>query len=216
MPGESAARTAEKVKEEGFAILQGAIPPELVASLRDASLRCMQELAVPFGTNVFLGERTRRLFNLLARDRIFEGVPVHAAVLPVIEQVLDEDLLLSSLTAIEMHPGQTAQPLHADDGSINLPRPHPAITCTALWALSDFTADNGATRLVPGSHLSERRPRKAEVADCALAEMPVADFLDLRAQVGFSTDQIAGLMLAGVDLIAHQAFPPVDPYTVSS
>jgi hypothetical protein len=46
----------------------------------------------------------------------------------------------------------------------------------------------------------------------ALAEMPVGEVLDLRAQVGFSTDQVEGLMLAGIDLIAHQIFPPVDPY----
>jgi hypothetical protein len=46
----------------------------------------------------------------------------------------------------------------------------------------------------------------------ALAEMPVGEILDLRAQVGFSTDQVEGLMLAGIDLIAHQTYPPVEPY----
>ena len=162
---------AARVEQDGFVILEGAIEPALVASLRDTALRCMEALDVAFGQNVFLGERTRRLFNLLARDRLFEQVPVHPAVLPVVEGVLDHELLLSSLTAIEMQPGETAQPLHADDGSINLPRPHPAITCTALWALTDFDADNGATRLVPGSHRADRRPRKGEQADCVQAEM---------------------------------------------
>jgi len=46
----------------------------------------------------------------------------------------------------------------------------------------------------------------------ALAELPFTEWLDLRTQIGFSTDQIAGLMLAGIDLLVHQAFPPVDPY----
>jgi hypothetical protein len=46
----------------------------------------------------------------------------------------------------------------------------------------------------------------------ALAEMPLGESLDLRAQVGFSTDQIEGLMLASVDLVLHQIIPPVDPY----
>lgn len=177
MAEESAERIAEKVQEEGFAILHEAIPPELAATWRDAVLRCMDDLAVPFGANRFLGECTRRLFNLLTRDRLFEDVPLQSAVLPIMEQVLDTDLLLSSLTAIEMHPGQTAQPLHADDGSIGLPKPHPAITCTALWALTDFSQENGATRLVPGSHLSARRPRKEEVAGCVQAEMRAGSVL---------------------------------------
>jgi len=46
----------------------------------------------------------------------------------------------------------------------------------------------------------------------ALAEMPVGEWIDLRAQIGFSTDQVEGLMLAGIDVIAHQPYPPVDPY----
>jgi len=46
----------------------------------------------------------------------------------------------------------------------------------------------------------------------ALAEMPLGESLDLRVQVGFSTDQIEGLMLAGADLLVHHVFPPVDPY----
>ncbi|MBU0595731.1 hypothetical protein KJ567_03495 [Candidatus Bipolaricaulota bacterium] len=46
----------------------------------------------------------------------------------------------------------------------------------------------------------------------ALAEMPLGESLDLRVQVGFSTDQIEGLMLAGVDLLVHRVVPPVDPY----
>ena len=174
---ERVAQVAEQVREEGFAILPDAIEPSLVAALRETSLRCMDALDVPFGANVFLGERTRRLFNLLARDRLFERVPVHQAVLPVVERVLDPELLLSSLTAIAMYPGETAQPLHADDGSIGLPRPHPPITCTALWALSDFDASNGATRLVPGSHRADRKPHKGEQAECVQAEMRAGSVL---------------------------------------
>ena len=122
----------------------------------------MERLAVPFGANDFLGTRTRRLFNLLARDRRFEAVPVHEAVLPVVEAVLDRECLLSSLTAIEMNAGETAQPLHADDGSIGMPKPHAPITCVAIWALTDFTLENGATEVVRGSHRADHAPRRDE------------------------------------------------------
>jgi ectoine hydroxylase-related dioxygenase (phytanoyl-CoA dioxygenase family) len=81
------------------------------------------------------------------------------------------------LTAIEMHPGQEAQPLHADDGSIALPRPHPTVVCVALWALTDFDHTNGATRLVPGSHQRDRRPAKGEQEEHVEAEMPAGSVL---------------------------------------
>ena len=80
-------------------------------------------------------------------------------MLAVVERVLDDQCLLSSLTAIEMHPGERAQPIHADDGSYGIPKPHPALSCTAIWALTDFTRENGGTRVVPGSHRADRSPR---------------------------------------------------------
>jgi len=46
----------------------------------------------------------------------------------------------------------------------------------------------------------------------ALTEVSLAEFLDVRAQVGFATQQVAGLMIACVDLLGHHPFPPVDPY----
>ena len=154
--------SAQRVVEDGFAVLERAIEPELVEGLTTAIDRCLAALAVPFGPNDFLGTRTRRLFNLLAREPSFARVPVHDAVLPVVERVLDPECLLSSLTAVEIGPGETAQPLHADDGSIPLARPHAPITCTAIWALTDFSGENGGTRVVPGSHLEDHAPRKDE------------------------------------------------------
>ncbi len=95
----------------GFTILERAVEPALVTALTAAIDRAMIEHAIPFGANEFLGFRTRRIFNLLARDEAFEQVPVHCAVLPIVEQLMDRECLLSSLTAIEMNPGETPQPL---------------------------------------------------------------------------------------------------------
>jgi len=163
---------AEAIGRDGYAVLENAIEPELIDELVATIDRLMVDLAVPFGSNAFLGEHTRRIFNLLARDPVFAKVPLHEHVLPIVQRVLDDQCLLSSLTAIEMHPGQRAQPLHADDGSISLPRPHVPVVCVAIWALTDFTVENGATRIVPGSHRSDRRPRKGEVADSVTTVMP--------------------------------------------
>lgn len=154
-----------RIASDGYTIIAGAIEADLVAALVARIDELMVELDVPFGTNRFLGTRTRRIFNLLARDPIFAHVPVHPSVLPVVQAVIGDDCLLSSLTAIEMHSGQDAQPFHADDGSIPLPRPHVPITCPAIWALTDFTLENGATQVVPGSQRFDRIPRKGEQPD---------------------------------------------------
>ena len=168
---------AREIETEGFTLLRDVIAPELVAELREGIYAHFERLGVPFGGNTFLGERTRRLFNLLGRDRLFEQIPLHPAVLPLAEAVLDRELLLSSLTAIEMQPGETEQPIHADDGSIAVQRPHAPFNCTAIWALSDFTAENGATRVVRGSHLFDRRPGPGEQPECELATMPAGSAL---------------------------------------
>ncbi len=165
------------LERDGYTVLEGVIEPDLVAALLETIDRVMVDADIAYGTNAFLGTHTRRIFNLLARDPLFADVPLHPAVLPVVEQVLDAQCLLSSLTAIEMHPGQDAQPLHCDDGSIALPRPHPTVVCVALWALTDFDHANGATRLVPGSHRRDRRPAKGEQADVVEAEMPAGSVL---------------------------------------
>jgi ectoine hydroxylase-related dioxygenase (phytanoyl-CoA dioxygenase family) len=163
---------AQAVLRDGFTVLERAIEPELVDELVATIDRLMVDLEVPFGSNAFLGEHTRRIFNLLARDPLFAKVPLHEQVLPIVQRVLDDQCLLSSMTAIEMHAGQRAQPLHADDGSISLPRPHVPVVCVAIWALTDFTLDNGATRIVAGSQRFDRRPRKGETAESVDIVMP--------------------------------------------
>jgi ectoine hydroxylase-related dioxygenase (phytanoyl-CoA dioxygenase family) len=105
-------------------------------------------------------------------------VPVHEAVLPIVEGVLDKGCLVSSLSSIAIDPGESAQPLHADDQLIPLPKPHASIICNSMWALTDFTAANGATRLVPGSHLRERSPQPfGEPVETIAAEMKAGSVL---------------------------------------
>lgn len=169
---------AARIDSEGYTILEAVVPDDQRLELIDIIDRTMAESQIPFGENAFLGERTRRIFNLLGRDVAFARVPLFAPALGLAEAVLDEGLLLSSLTAIDMHAGQPSQPFHADDGSIPLPRPHVPLTCVAIWALTDFTSENGATRLVPGSHRANRIPRRGEQPDGVVeAVMPAGSVL---------------------------------------
>jgi ectoine hydroxylase-related dioxygenase (phytanoyl-CoA dioxygenase family) len=107
----------------------------------------------------------------LARGEVFAQVPVHPSVLPIVDGVLDQGCLVSSLSSIAIGPGESAQPIHADDQLIPLPKPHPPTVCNSMWALTDFTEANGATRLVPGSHLWDHSPNYGQDYDSIAAEM---------------------------------------------
>src|SRR4029453_6175235 len=109
-------RRATEIDAQGYTLLENVIDPQLVAAPVETVTRMLVELDIPFGENTFLGQHTRRIFNLLPRDPIFAQVPLHPTVLPLIDRVLGGQCLLSSITAIEMNPGQRPQPFHADDG----------------------------------------------------------------------------------------------------
>ncbi len=149
-----------RIDGDGYTIVENAIEPELVVRLRDTIRRLERELHVePKGTAAE-GHATRRMYNLLAKDFAFRAMPLHESVLPIVERVLDRGCLLSGMTAIDIGPGETEQPMHGDDivMSRHLRRPHAPMMVTSMWALDDFTAENGGTRFVPGSHVFARTP----------------------------------------------------------
>jgi ectoine hydroxylase-related dioxygenase (phytanoyl-CoA dioxygenase family) len=158
----SAARTLDRaeiathvarIADTGYTIIEDAIEPDLVTGLYDDLARLEHALDVQPSTNDFEGTQTWRVYNLLVHGPLYEAIPVHPSVLPVVERVLDPGCLVSSLSSISIGPGETAQPIHADDMLLPIPKPHPPTVCNSMWALTDFTDANGATRLVPGSHL---------------------------------------------------------------
>jgi ectoine hydroxylase-related dioxygenase (phytanoyl-CoA dioxygenase family) len=165
------AEHAARVAADGYTIIEGAIEPELVTALRRDLDRLEAELHVDPADNDFEGRHTVRIYNLLARGEVWARVPVHPAVLPVVEGVLDKGCLVSSLSSIAIGPGETAQPIHADDQLLPLPKPHIAIVCNTMWALTDFTQENGATRLIAGSHLRDHSPAYGKRYDSEPAEM---------------------------------------------
>src|SRR5215472_6121660 len=142
----------ERLARDGYTIVEDAIEPSLIDALNAALERLERELDAKPAMNGFEGHHTVRIYNLLAHGAPFDRVPVHENVLPLIEGVLDPGCLISSLSSIAIDAGEKAQPIHADDMVIPLEKPHRSIVCNSMWALTDFTNENGATRLVPGSH----------------------------------------------------------------
>jgi ectoine hydroxylase-related dioxygenase (phytanoyl-CoA dioxygenase family) len=173
-----AARDAhvERIRRDGFTIVENAIEPALVGALNETLLRLERELDAKPAMNGFEGHCTVRIYNLLVHGAVFAQIPTHASVLPIIEGVLDSGCLISSLSSIAIDPGEIAQPIHADDMVIPLDKPHRSIVCNSMWALTDFTEANGATRLVPGSHLKPN-PQYGGDYQSVPAEMPKGSVL---------------------------------------
>lgn len=172
-----AGRHVERVERDGYTIIEDAFDAELAARLRQEIDRLESELGVEPAGNSFEGAATWRIYNLLARSPLFQQVPVHERVLPVVEGVLDAGCLISSLSSIVIGPGETAQPIHADDQVMPLPKPHVATVCNTMWAITDFTEANGATRLIPGSHLADASPVYGQHYDSIPAEMSAGSVL---------------------------------------
>ena len=160
-----------RIAEEGYTILPDVLEPDLVDEIDQALLVLEHDLGTVPADNLFEGVRTTRVYNLLVHGITFEKIPIHPNVLPVVEAVLDPGLLISSLSSIAIGPDEQAQPIHADDQLIPLARPHVPIICNTMWALTDFTEENGATRIIPGSHHSDHPPDFVSTYDSIPAEM---------------------------------------------
>jgi ectoine hydroxylase-related dioxygenase (phytanoyl-CoA dioxygenase family) len=161
----------ERIAKDGYTVVEDAVDVAAIDALCKDLERIERALGIRPADNIFEGQKTVRIYNLLARGKIYEQIPVLGTVLPIVERVLDRGCLVSSLSSIAIDPGEIAQVVHADDQIIPLPRPHVPIVCNSMWAVTDFTADNGATRVVPGSHRRDRAPAIGETIDTIPMEM---------------------------------------------
>ena len=148
---------------EGYLILSDLMSAELLAALRRRIDELFAEEGERAGWEFKSEPGARRLANLVNKGRIFREAMLTPEVLEAMAHVLGPRFKLSSINARDAAPGaELPQPLHADSGAIADERGY--WVCNSLWMLDDFTAENGATRVVPGSHHWRRAPA-AEIYD---------------------------------------------------
>lgn len=147
------------MRRDGYVILPDLLTADELGQIRDA----VAPLLNLHGRNGFEGHTTQRVYSVLNKTRACDRIADHPRVLALLDRLFLPNYLLSMLQVINILPGEQAQMLHTDDGFYPIPRPRAGLGAATIWAIDDFTADNGATDIVAGSHLwGDRRPQEAE------------------------------------------------------
>jgi ectoine hydroxylase-related dioxygenase (phytanoyl-CoA dioxygenase family) len=152
---------AEKdfLDREGYLPLPNILSAEQIARIVQVTNERIAIEGAEAGKEVHQEAGTTRLADLVNKDPIFEVCFTHPRVLAGISHVLQGNLKLSSLNYRAALPGFGLQGLHADWG-VGV-QPGDYFVCNSIWLLDDFTEQNGATRLVPGSQRSGKMPKEA-------------------------------------------------------
>jgi len=138
-----------RMRSDGYTIVENLLDAETLAEVRAGVAAHMGQHR---GRNPFEGFTTERVYTLVGRGKVFERIAENETVLALVGRFLAPDFLLSAAQAIQIHPGEAEQGLHTDDSFYKVPRPRPALSVSMIAAIDDFTLDNGATVIVPGSH----------------------------------------------------------------
>jgi ectoine hydroxylase-related dioxygenase (phytanoyl-CoA dioxygenase family) len=162
-----------QLEAEGYAVVPGMLDPEALAWAHSEVEAILA--TTPLGRDDFEGRRARRIYALFAKTRAFDAAATDPIILAVLDRVLHH-YQLSAPAGIEIGPGEVAQPLHPDDAIYPVPQPHAELVVNVMWPLDDFTAANGATRIVRGSHRNgSRRPGPDD--EVTVIEMPAGSAL---------------------------------------
>ncbi|MFE3260313.1 phytanoyl-CoA dioxygenase family protein [Nocardia sp. NPDC059091] len=154
-----AAADLAAVERDGYVILHDMLTPAELDRIRESVVPLLDRI----GRNNFEGHSTQRIYSVLNKTRACDRIADHPRVLALLDRLFLPNYLLSMLQVINILPGEQAQMLHTDDGFYPLPRPRKGLGAATIWAIDDFTAENGATDIIPGSHLwGDRLPGESD------------------------------------------------------
>ncbi|MBD1551528.1 phytanoyl-CoA dioxygenase family protein [Pseudomonas typographi] len=142
------------LKEHGYVIVEDLVPASVMDAIEAEMAPHIKQS--PYGSDGFLGGLTQRTGAMISRSPTSRNLVMNPVVLGAAKQHLAHasTFQLHLTQVITVHPGSPAQILHRDELAWDFfPFPHDyEVQCNLLWAMTDYTEENGATRIVPGSH----------------------------------------------------------------
>jgi len=195
--GRSFAECRAAFDRDGYLIFDRVLPDDALSRIRAALAPHLgRDIR---GRNDFEGLKSNRVYAMLAKSPVFADLAIHPLALAFAEADLGADCLLSACLAIRLLPGETVQPWHYDDSHYGWPRPRPSLGVSAFWAIDATTAENGATEIIPASHLwADENPAGALTQEDFTRRIIDEDSVD----PGFRADAVKTVMPAGSLMIA--------------
>ncbi|AQT79515.1 phytanoyl-CoA dioxygenase [Mycolicibacterium litorale] len=192
------------LRDNGFVIVDNLVPPELMDRIAEELTDYIDD--TPHGRDDFVGRLTRRTGALIARSPASRELVMHPLVLAVVAEMLKKATAyqLHLTQIISVYPGETAQPLHRDELAWDFfPFPEDYdVQCNTIWAMTDFTVENGATRVVPGSHkVFDKQGSDYTEADEVRAVMPKGSALFYTGKVYHSAaPNVSDMVRQGINI----------------
>ncbi|MFP6624239.1 MAG: phytanoyl-CoA dioxygenase family protein [Myxococcota bacterium] len=165
-------KIAEILNRDACCIVDRLVSPDVMDRVRDEMKPWLDE--IPCGPDDFSGRKTQRVGGLIARSQTVRELVENPAVLGAVQQTLSHasNFHVHLTQTIAIGAGETGQDIHRDQWAFDFfPFPDSyQVQCNTLWAMSDFSEENGATRVIPGSHKLADKLRFRE-SDTEPAEM---------------------------------------------
>jgi ectoine hydroxylase-related dioxygenase (phytanoyl-CoA dioxygenase family) len=191
-PAHDLAQAEKDLRDFGVCLLEGALPPAKLARVRAALYRAADDdrargREAKFNFDYAHDDTNQRVWNLLSRDPVFADLAEHPSALHLLRAFLGWPILLSNISANITGPGGGEMVLHADQ--IYMPQPWSGIQALNVgWCVDRFADENGATRIVPGSHKLNRMPTDAELAsDTVALEAPAGSMVVMEGRLWHKT-----------------------------
>jgi ectoine hydroxylase-related dioxygenase (phytanoyl-CoA dioxygenase family) len=248
-PTTDAARAKGDLDSHGYCILTGLLNAGQIADMqaRVPQLAAREENRRLH--DHAQGETTNQyIYMMINKGGVFLDLVRHPAILEMVGHVLGPEFLLSASDAILCKPGGTEMPLHSDQWWLPPPTPRnrrpemragemrrfthradtggsdkpisPAAVCSVMWMVSDFSAENGATRLVPGSHLSGEQPDPAVPysleTECGAGAAGSALIFDSRLWHATGANRTDSPRIGIINVYCGPQFRPMENYTLGA
>jgi ectoine hydroxylase-related dioxygenase (phytanoyl-CoA dioxygenase family) len=149
----------QDLNERGYLVLERFMAPEMLEAVQHRVDELFQEEGETAGSEFKQEPNTKRLANLVDKGEVFVQAIQVPEILECVEHVVGPEYKLSSVNVRSPWPySNWVQPLHIDGGGLADDKGY--YVCNSVWMLDDFTLENGAIRMVPGSHRRDERPQE--------------------------------------------------------